>query len=227
MSHATPRCLTAALLMALAFAGAVLALHAPVARADAQTAQLGPQELMETTSRRLFAALDANRAAIVKDPEKAFPLVDTILLPHFDTDYAAQLVLAQSWRTATPEQKKRFVDSLYRALLRTYGGAIADFTADRFKIQPFKGDAAATQATVRTTVTRASGAVIPVDYRLRKTADGWKAFDVVIEGISYIKNYRTDLGAAVSQKGLEAVIARLEKEGLETHISTDKPAGKH
>ncbi|MCX7057825.1 MAG: ABC transporter substrate-binding protein, partial [Proteobacteria bacterium] len=159
--------------------------------------------------------------------EKAFPLVDTILLPHFDTDYAAQLVLAQSWRTATPEQKKRFVDSLYRALLRTYGGAIADFTADRFKIQPFKGDAAATQATVRTTVTRASGAVIPVDYRLRKTAEGWKAFDVVIEGISYIKNYRTDLGAEVSQKGLEAVIARLEKEGLETHISTDKPAGKH
>ncbi len=227
MSHPTPRRLTAALLMALAFAGAVLAFHAPAARADAQTAQLGPQELMETISRRLFAALDANRAAIVKDPEKAFPLVDTILLPHFDTDYAAQLVLAQSWRTATPEQKKRFVDSLYRALLRTYGGAIADFTADRFKIQPFKGDAAATQATVRTTVTRASGAVIPVDYRLRKTAEGWKAFDVVIEGISYIKNYRTDLGAEVSQKGLEAVIARLEKEGLETHISTDKPAGKH
>ena len=76
-------------------------------------------------------------------------------------------------------------------------------------------------------MTRASGAVIPVDYRLRKTPDGWKAFDVIIEGISYIKNYRTDLGAEVSQKGLEAVIARLEKEGLETHISTDKPAGKH
>jgi phospholipid transport system substrate-binding protein len=226
MSHATPSRLTAALLLALAVSGSALVIHAPVARADAQTVQLGPQELMETVSRRLFAALDANRAAIIKDPEKAFPLVDTILLPHFDTDYAAQLVLAQNWRTATPEQKKRFIDALYRALLRTYGGAIADFTADRFKIQPFKGDAGATQATVRTTVTRASGAVIPVDYRLRKTADGWKAFDVVIEGISYIKNYRTDLGAEVSQKGLEAVIARLEKEGLETHISTDKPVGK-
>jgi len=227
MKHATPRRLAAVLLAALALSGGALVLHAPAARADAQTAQLGPQELMETVSRRLFAALDTNRAAIIKDPEKAFPLVDTILLPHFDTDYAAQLVLAQNWRTATPEQKKRFIDALYRALLRTYGGAIGDFTADRFKIQPFKGDPDAAQATVHTTVTRASGAVIPVDYRLRKTPDGWKAFDVIIEGISYIKNYRTDLGAEVSQKGLEAVIARLEKEGLETHISTDKPAGKH
>ncbi len=227
MTHATPRRFAAAVLAAIAVAASALVLHAPVARADAQAAQLGPQELMEAVSRKLFAALDANRAAIVKDPEKSLPLVDTILLPHFDTDYAAQLVLAQNWRTAAPDQKKRFIDALYRALLRTYGGAIADFTADRFKIQPFKGDPGASQATVRTTVTRANGAVIPVDYRLRKTADGWKAFDVIIEGISYIKNYRTDLGAEVSQKGLEAVIVRLQKEGLETHISTDKPSGKH
>ena len=142
-----------------------------VARADAPAAQ-GPQELMDSVSKQLFEALDANRAAIKKDPEKCFPLVDTILLPHFDTDYAAQLVLAQSWRTATPDQQKRFVGALYRALLKTYGGAIADFTADRLKLLPFRGDPAATQATVRTLVTRSSGTVVPVDYRLRKTEEG-------------------------------------------------------
>lgn len=194
-----------------------------VARADAPAAQ-GPQELMDSVSKQLFEALDANRAAIKKDPEKCFPLVDTILLPHFDTDYAAQLVLAQSWRTATPDQQKRFVGALYRALLKTYGGAIADFTADRLKLLPFRGDPAATQATVRTLVTRSSGTVVPVDYRLRKTEEGWKAFDVIIEGISYVKNYRTDLGEEVSKKGLEEVIARLERDGLAVHISTDKPA---
>jgi phospholipid transport system substrate-binding protein len=219
-----------AALFAIAPAVACLPMLVAAARAEAPAEALGPQELMDSVSKQLFAALDANRAAIKKDPEKAFPLVDTILLPHFDTDYAAQLVLAQSWRTATPDQQKRFVGALYRALLKTYGGAIADFTADRLKLLPFRGDPAATQATVRTLVTRSSGAAVPVDYRLRKTSEGWKAFDVVIEGISYVKNYRTDLGAEVSAKGLDAVIARLEHEGLDVHIAADKPAaaaGKH
>jgi phospholipid transport system substrate-binding protein len=83
---------------------------------------------------------------------------------------------------------------------------------------------------VRTLVMRSSGAAVPVDYRMRKTEAGWKAFDVIIEGISYVKNYRSDLGAEVSQKGLDAVIARLEHDGLNVQIAGDKPAatsGKH
>jgi phospholipid transport system substrate-binding protein len=229
--YQTPaRLVLAATLLALVPAATFVPTWIAAARAETPAEAPGPQELMESISKQLFAALDANRAAIKKDPEKAFPIVDTILLPHFDTDYAAQLVLAQTWRTATPDQQKRFVGALYRALLKTYGGAIADFTADRLKLLPFKGDPAATTAIVHTKVLRSSGTEVPVDYRLRKTADGWKAFDVIIEGISYVKNYRTDLGAEVSAKGLEAVIARLEHEGLDVHISTDKPAaaaGKH
>ena len=208
-----------------ALAGAPLALLATTpACAEAPAAQVGPQELMDSVSHRMFEALDANRAAIKKDPEKVFPLVDTILLPHFDTEEASRLVLGQTWNAATADQRKRFVSALYHALLRLYGGAIADFTADRMKILPFRGDPTAKVATVRTLVTRSSGVVVPVDYRLRNTADGWKAFDVVIEGISYVRNYRTDLGAEVSQKGLEAVITRLEKEGLAPAEAKD--AGK-
>ena len=191
------------------------------AHAQSQAAQQGPQELMDSVAKRMLTALDQNRAAIRKDPAKVYPIVNEILLPHFDTDYAAQLVLAQHWRTATPEQRKRFVDALYNALLKTYGGALSDFTADRLKILPFRGDPAATQATVRTVVTRANGQEIPVDYRLRKTANGWKAFDVIIEGISYVRNYRNDLGSEVSQKGLDAVIARLERDGLEVKAPGD------
>jgi phospholipid transport system substrate-binding protein len=185
------------------------------ARAATEASAAGPQELMDDISKRLFAALDSNRAAIRKDSQKVYPLVDQILLPHFDTEYAAQLVLAQYWRTATPEQRKRFIDALYHALLRTYSDALADFTADRLKLLPFRGDPAAAQATVRTAVTRSSGAVVPVDYRLRKTEDGWKAFDVIIEGISYVRNYRADFGAEIGQKGLDELITRLEREGLD------------
>ncbi len=210
------RSLTAGAGLALGAVG--LALTLPQAPAHAQSAaeQQDPQQLMNDVAKRMLDALDKNRAAIRKDPAKVYPIVSEILLPHFDTDYAAQLVLAQHWRTATPEQRKRFVDALYTALLKTYGGALADFTADRLKILPARGaDPAATQATVRTIVTRSNGQEIPVDYKLRKTAQGWKAFDVIIEGISYVRNYRNDLGNEVSQKGLDAVIARLEKDGLE------------
>ncbi|MCZ8131562.1 MAG: ABC transporter substrate-binding protein [Steroidobacteraceae bacterium] len=209
-----------ALLGAAAFVAALPVAHV---HAQAPNAQLGPQELMDDVSKRMLAALDQNRAAIRKDPSRVYPIVNDILLPHFDTDYAAQLVLAQHWRTATPEQRKRFVSALYNALLRTYGGALTDFTADRLKLLPFRGDPTATQATVRSVVTRANGQEVPVDYRLRKTANGWKAFDVVIEGISYVRNYRNDLGAEVSQRGLDAVIARLEKDGIDLDAA---PAAK-
>ena len=205
-----------------AFAGGVAA--PTLARAEtpapvAASTQLGPQELMDGVAKRMFAALDSNREAIRKNPEKVFPLVDQILLPNFDTEYAAQLVLAQYWRTATPEQRTRFVSALYKALLHTYGGALADFTAERLKLLPFRGDPAAATATIRTEVTRQNGAVVPVDYRLRKTDQGWKAFDVVIEGISYVRNYRTDLGAEAGKTGLEAVIKRLERDGLDLNKS--------
>ena len=193
------------------------------APAGATESQAGPQELMEGVSKKMFAALDSNRAALKKDPDKVFPIVDQILLPNFDTEYAAQLVLAQYWRSATPEQRTRFVAALYKALLHTYGGALSDFTADRLKVLPFRGDPAALTATIRTEVTRSNGAIVPVDYRLRKTAQGWKAFDVVIEGISYVRNYRTDLGAEASKVGLDAVITRLERDGL----NVDKPAAGH
>jgi phospholipid transport system substrate-binding protein len=195
---------------------------APAAASD--TAQLSPQQLMESVSKRMFAALDADRAELNKSPEKVFPIIDQILLPNFDTEYAAQQVLAQYWRTATPEQRSRFVKALYRALLHTYGGALADFTADRLKLLPFRGDISGGKATVHTEVTRSNGDVVKVDYRLHKTDQGWKAFDVVIEGISYVMNYRNDLGAEAGAKGLEAVITRLERDGL----ALDKPkAGGH
>jgi len=213
--------LAAACLALVPVAAPALAADAGAAPAAAPVAGVGPQELMNDVAERMFQALDANRAAIRKDAEKVYPLVEHILLPYFDTDYAAQLVLAQHWRTATPDQRTRFVSSLYGALLRTYGAAIGDFTADRLKILPYRGEspATATQATVHTLVRRSNGVEVPVDYRMHRTDAGWKAFDVVIEGISYVRNYRNDLGEEITQKGLDEVIARLAKETLDLQSS--------
>jgi phospholipid transport system substrate-binding protein len=136
-----------------------------------------------------------------------------VLLPNFDTEYSARLVLGQNWRTATPDQRKRFVDAFYHSLLRNYGAALVDFTADRFQILPYRGDPGDTMATVRTEVKRSNGEKVPVNFSLRKADGVWKAWDVVIEGISYVKSFRTDFGSEIQQKGLDEVINRLETQG--------------
>jgi phospholipid transport system substrate-binding protein len=174
---------------------------------------LTPQALVENSAKRMLAELDASRAMYKSDPKKLDALVGNVLLPNFDTEYSARLVLGQSWRTATPEQRKRFVEAFYHSLLRNYGAALVDFTGDRFVILPYKGDPSDTTATVRTEVKRSSGDKVPVNFSLRKTPEGWKAWDVVIEGISYVKSFRTDFASEIQQKGLDDVITRLEKEG--------------
>jgi phospholipid transport system substrate-binding protein len=197
-------------MFAAVLAGGAYAADPPAAPAAASA--LGPQQLIENSAKRMLTELDANRAMYAKDPAKLDALVANVLLPNFDTEYAARLVLGQTWRTATPEQRKRFVDAFYHSLLHNYGAALVDFTADRFVILPYKGDPADNMATVRTEVKRSSGERVPVNFSLRKTDGVWKAWDVVIEGISYVKSFRTDFGSEIQQKGLDEVINRLEAD---------------
>jgi phospholipid transport system substrate-binding protein len=190
----------------------VLGAGVNAALADTPAATIGPQELIENSAKRMLTELDANRPVYAKDPAKLDALVANVLLPNFDSEYAARLVLGLPWRTATPDQRKRFTDAFYHSLLRNYGNALLDFTADRFMILPYKGDANSKSATVHTEVKRSSGAKVPVDFTLHMTDMGWKAWDVVIDGISYVKSFRTDFGSEIQQKGLDEVIKRLETE---------------
>jgi phospholipid transport system substrate-binding protein len=171
-----------------------------------------PNVMIEKVAQDVLRDLDANRANYRKDPKGIRVLVDKHLLPHFDTEYAARLVLGRHWKTATAEQRKRFVDAFYQSLLQNYGEALLEFTPDRLKVLPFRGEANAETSTVRTEVRRDNGQRVPVNYSMRRTPDGWKAWDVTIEGISYIRSFRTDFNSEIQQKGLEAVIARLESQ---------------
>ena len=189
----------------------ILALFAFSTLSGAQTQAQGPSELVEAAAQAMLKDLDANREAYRKDPAKVDALVEKNLLPHFDTEYAARLVLGTHWRTATPEQRKRFVDAFYHSLLRNYGSALVEFTGERLKVFPLKLDPSVERATVRTEVKRSNGTRVPVNYSVRKTPAGWKAWDVVIEGISYVKSFREDFGAEIDRHGIEAVIERMEK----------------
>jgi phospholipid transport system substrate-binding protein len=179
---------------------------------------------VQASAQGILKDLDANREMYRKDPSKVSALVDKYLLPHFDTEYAARLVLAKYWRTATDDQKKRFIDAFYHSLLSNYGTALAEFTSDRLKVFPTNVSATDDHATVRSEVKRDNGDRIAVNYELRKEPTGWKAYDVNIDGISYVKSYREDFGAQIEQKGIESVITRLQKGDKPDSIkkTTDK-----
>lgn len=172
----------------------------------------GPTALIETSANAMLGELEANRADYRKNPAKLSALVERVLLPNFDVEHAARLVLGKHWRAASPEQRKRFIDAFYGSLMANYGDALLEFTGDRIRVLPTPVTPEATSAVVRTEVKRRNGEKIPVNYVLRKTDAGWKAWDVVIEGISYVKSFREDFGAEIDQKGLDAVIARLEAQ---------------
>jgi len=206
-----PRRVAAVMLTAVMLACVGLAYaQAPAAAAQGQN-QPGPSDVVKASAEGMLKDLDADRAMYKKDPAKVSALVDKYLLPNFDVETSARAVLGLHWRTATPEQRKRFVDAFYHSLLNNYGAALVDFTADKLKIFPTNVDANADRATVRTQIKRDSGDNVSVNYQMRKTPQGWKAIDVVIDGISYVKSYHDDFGAQIDQQGLDAVITRLEK----------------
>ena len=180
------------------------------AAAPAAAATDGPSDVIQTAAQGMLTELDKDRAGYQKDPAKVNALVNKYLLPHFDSEFSAQLVLGQYWRTATAEQRKRFIDAFYKSLLNNYGAALSDFTADRLKIFPTTVDANAPRATVRTEVKRSSGDRVAVNYYMRRTVEGWKAWDVVIDGISYVNSYREDFKPQIESQGLDAVIKRLD-----------------
>jgi phospholipid transport system substrate-binding protein len=206
--RAAPLCALVAALW-LVLLPARLTAAAGVVAIDSST----PQALVQTSSQALLADLDANRAAYKRDISLLQKSIEQNFVPHFDVDYSAQQVLGKYWRDASAEQRQRFTEAFYTSMMRIYGNALLDFTAERLKILPFQGDLTASRATVRSQMRTSSGAAVAVNYTLRKLPNGdWKIWDVVIEGISYVKSFRDDYGVAVQQQGLDALIARLEAQ---------------
>jgi phospholipid transport system substrate-binding protein len=163
--------------------------------------------------------LQNNREALLK-------AIDDIVLPHFDIDYASILVLGQNARTATPEQRARFAKAMYNSITHRYAEGLLKYTEGRVKVLPFQGELNDKRSLVRTQVILDDGKTVPVDYAFRKTPAGdWKAYDVIIEGISYVTNYRNQVSAEIAKSSLDALTQRLETQGanaLETMEKSDK-----
>ncbi|MEL7298024.1 MAG: ABC transporter substrate-binding protein, partial [Pseudomonadota bacterium] len=127
--------------------------------------------------------LSGQREALEADEAKLVEFVDSLLAPRFDRNYAGRLVLARHWRGASKDQKRRFIDGFYQAMLKRYATGVLEFQEDRIEILPSRGEQKGNRATVRTNVTLDSGESVPVNYGLVNRGDaGWKVYDVTIEG---------------------------------------------
>jgi len=168
-----------------------------------------PNDVVQAAADALEAGLEGRKDQFAADRDALYEMIDEILLPRFDRKYAAQLVLGKHWRNANDDERSEFIDAFYGSLLRKYGDGILEFDQSSLKILPFRGDDTKSRATVKTIVQLDDGTKVPVNYGVVKRDAGWMMFDVTIEGISYVRNFRTELNAEIQAKGLRAVIDRL------------------
>ena len=174
-----------------------------------------PTEVIQESMNLLEEKLAGNKEVLSADRQKLYAVIDSILLPRFDRKYAAQLVLGKHWRRADPKQRERFINAFYRSLLQRYADGVLEFDQSRIEMLPFTGDLAEKRTRVKTMVTLDDGTKVPVDYALVNRDDSWLVFDVRIEGISYVQNFRAELNSEIQATSLNAVIKRLESEVVE------------
>ncbi len=196
-------------LAALTLSGSMLA--------DADT----PNAIIDGAVTQLTESLDGRKAELAVDRKALYQLVDEMLLPRFDRKFAAQVVLAKHWRTADATQRARFIEAYYQALVRKYADGVLEFDPSRIEVLPYRGDVSKPRTRVRSSVALDDGSKVAVDYDLVKRESGWLVFNVVIEGVSYVRNFRAELDAEIRASSLDEVISRLEREA---DISTGSAA---
>jgi len=175
-------------------------------------AEDSPNAVIESSVTLFADKLAGRKEELAANRQELYEIIDSILMPRFDSRFAAQVVLAKHWRTATEEQQSRFIEAFYRALLRKYSDGILEFDPNMITVLPYRGDATKKRTKVRSTVALDDGSKVAVDYDLVKRQSGWLVFNVVIEGVSYVRNFRAELDSEIRASNLDAVIARLEGE---------------
>jgi len=168
-----------------------------------------PYEVVEATAMAVADRMDGRKEFFTENPAELYKLVDELLLPHFDVRYAGYLVLGKHWKTASAEQRDRFVDVFYQILLQSYANGILEFEQGAIVVLPPEAEQKEKRAVVKTRTRMDDGSEVPINYSMRRTSKGWLVYDVRIEGVSYVQNYRNQFNAEIAALGVDAVIDRL------------------
>jgi phospholipid transport system substrate-binding protein len=145
-----------------------------------------------------------------QNPDGIYDLVKEIITPHFDFIRISAWALGKHWRTASKEQKLRFITAFRTLLVQTYGVVLLDYTDQELRYLPLRDDPASGDVTVRTEVIQPNGEAVSINYRLYLKNGAWKVYDISVEGVSLVTNFRTSFATEIKQAGLDSLIQRLE-----------------
>jgi phospholipid transport system substrate-binding protein len=181
-----------------------------LASAPALQAAEGAQQLVIDTSTKVLERLKADREQLQANPDLIYPLVEDLVLPHFDFERMSIWVLGKNWRRADEAQREQFVEQFRTLLVRTYAKALLEYTDQSINYLPFHAEADAKRVTVRTEVHQPGGLAIPIHYSMYLNKAGeWKVYDISVDGVSLVTNYRSSFASEIRRGGIDKLLERL------------------
>lgn len=174
--------------------------------------ELRPDELVRKLTADVLDAIKADKQLQAGERKKVLALAEQKVLPHIDFREATQLAMGKSWYSATPSQQDRVVNEFRSMLVRIYANSLDVYRGQTLKMLPLRLPQGATEVTVRNQYLRAGRPPVPVDYAMRKTPEGWKIYDIVIEGVSLVLTYRAEFESITRASGVDGLIKRLQEK---------------
>ena len=172
-------------------------------------AQEGPDALVKRVSQEVLQVIKTDPKVQAGDQARIRELIETKLVQHFDFSRMTALAMGRNWQKATPDQQKRLADEFKSLLVRTYSNALVQYRNQEIDYKPLRADPNATDVTVRTEVVRPGQPPVSIDYSLTKGASGWRAYDVIVGGVSLVTNYRDEFNEQIRQGGVDGLINSL------------------
>jgi len=172
-------------------------------------AQEAPDALVKRVSQEVLQVIKTDPKVQAGDQARIREVIETKLVEHFDFLRMTSLAMGRNWAKATPDQQKRLADEFKSLLVRTYSNALIQYRNQTIDYKPLRADANATEVTVRTEVIRPGQSAVPIDYAMSKGPSGWKAYDVVVGGVSLVTNYRDEFNEQIRQGGVDGLINSL------------------
>lgn len=190
---------------------AILPLLAAMLFATHALAQESPEELVKRVSQDVLETARSDPKVQAGDQARIHEVVEKKLAPHFDFTHMTRLAMGRNWNKATPAQQEQLVAQFKSLLVRTYSSALSRYRDEKVEYKPLRASPSDNDVTVRTLVVKGGGgSPVPIDYNLARTADGWKAYDVIVGGVSLVTNYRDEFNDQIRSGGVDGLLKTLK-----------------
>jgi phospholipid transport system substrate-binding protein len=198
---------------------------ATLAFSGAAMAQENPQELVKRISEEVLAIAKADRDIQSGNQKRVLEVVEEKILPYVDFQRMTSMAAGRFWRQASPDQQKQLVNEFRRLLVYTYSGAITQIRDQKLDFKPMRGSPSDTEVEVRSQVVQPRGEPIQLDYRLEKSADGWKIYDMNVLGAWLVETYKGNFASEINKGGIDGLIKTLADRNKKLAASATRSGG--